>query len=828
MPCSNSQCRLIALLNIVIVASAQAWEVAPEFPDNGQPRAFAAAVNSHGDLYVIGGTPYGTDGDKDTPVHILTFGAASWITGLYAEGSIVRQGAGIDSLGRMIVFGGVDGRDPEGDIGADYVYDPNEGQAQAIAQRGSAAPEDYFAWTTDDSGRIYSLGGGPGASADAGQPNSPYAERYDATTDSWTPIAPLPVGLADAAAAYDGRGHILVFGGFDALATTRTATVWRYDIQTDTWSGIYIPDMPAALTGHRAVLGANERIYILGGVSGPAGSGTTSNATYVLHLDSSTWSTGPAMLTARRHFATVLGSDDYIYALGGENDSGGTHLAEKLYTPRCPTILVEPEPLDAWNSTIASFTVEADGGQPLSYQWRKDGINLTDGPTGTGSSVSGATAATLVIAQVGQADGGNYDVIISNACGDTPSASAALTILYPPTIPRYWDVQSIHPSWAQNNSFARGIGNGRIGGEATTPTLMPDGRTLTLARPVVWEEQILAGVDVTPPGSVGGGINDVEGDLLVGWFWHTWSCPGGGQTWTCAWQSAGFWTAPSLVFAEAVHSSGADFDYLHGTDGSTMAGRLYYEYQEGFHEPRAYLWSANNTGHSLHFTEASDTGAYAIDGDRQYGWYRINNGATHAIMWMGTPNSHLDLHPAGYATSFIYGAGDGQAVGSADSIAGLWVNTAASYVELNPAGATSSSAVATHQGLQAGKVGSSAAMWSGTAESYFDLGSIIPAGFTSSQAEDFDIAPDGTITVVGYGYNSLTGRTEALLWRSAFAIGDCDQNGHVDPVECLDMLDCLAGPAVTYGAGCDCYDADADLDNDLSDFAELQVNIDSN
>ncbi|MFQ5491602.1 MAG: kelch repeat-containing protein [Phycisphaerae bacterium] len=814
--------RLLSLVVIALSTPAWGWEPAPAFPDAGQARAFAAGVNRNGTIFVIGGRPLGTSGAKDTPIHYLSPGAASWTVGVFAEGRVVRQGAGVDALGRIIVFGGVDGLDPEGDLGAAYVYDLIEGQYQGIADRGAAAPPEYFAWATDAQNRIYSLGGGAGALAGPGQPNSAYAERYVGTTDTWEPIAPLPFPVADAAAVDDGRGHILVLGGYDQFATTRLATVLQYDIATGTWSGLAVPDMPGALAGHRAVLGANERVYVLGGESGPVGAGTTVNSSYVLHLDTNTWSVGPSMLTPRRHFAAVRGDDDYIYAMGGQNDAGGTYLTEKLYTPPCPTITVGPESLATWRGTIAGFSVAATGGLPLTYQWRLDGLDLVDGPTGTGSVISGATTTTLTISGPDDNDAGTYDVVVTNACGATTSPGANLTIQIPPVIPTQWSVVSIHPAWAQMSSYARGIGGGRIGGEATTPTVLPDGRTFNLAHPIVWDADTLVDTDVTPPGSVGGGINDVEGNLLVGWFWHTWDCWGGGQRWTCAWKSAGFWTAPSMVFAEAVHSSGADYDYVSGTDGVHMAGTLVYDGSGGSHIAKAYMWAATNNGNTLHVSGATGSGAAAIDGDRQYGWYRPSTSSTHAVNWTGTSASYVDLHPTGYATSMISGAGDGQAVGTADSNAGLWVNTADAFVDLNPAGAASSSAVTAHQGLQAGSAFSSAALWAGTPESYFDLGAFVPAGFSSSAAEDFEMAPDGTVTVVGYGFNTLTGRNEALVWLSGGIAGDCDGDGDVDLVECQDLAACLSGPGGGLGVNCACLDMEADNDVDLDDFASFQ------
>ncbi|RMF71630.1 MAG: hypothetical protein D6744_17695, partial [Planctomycetota bacterium] len=680
------------------------------------------------------------------------------------------------------------------------VYTVIDGQHQGLANRSGAAPNNNFAFATDAQGRIYSLGGGRGENASAAHPNSNHVERYLGTTDTWEPVAPMPVAVADAAAAYDGRGHILVFGGIDATGSARLATVQQYDVATDTWT--LLGDMPAALSGHCAVTGVDERVHVFGGLSGPIGAGVTEAAEYVLHLDTMTWSSGQTMSTPRAHFAAVLGDDDYIYAIGGDNDAGGTNTVEKLFTPRCPFVTAEPTSMTAWESTAASFTVSVGGAAPFTYQWRKDGVDLADGPTGSGSTISGATAASMAISQPTAADEGSYDVVITNACGQAISAPATLTILTPPEIPTQWEVQSIHPPAATLGSYARGIANGFIGGYGNFPTVLPDGRTFNLDHPFVWDTANLIPQDVTPAGSVGGGIYDVEGDYLVGWFWHTWQCWGGTQYWTCAWQSAGFWTAPTFAFQESVHSSGAEYDALYGTDGVSMVGTLTYEYTEGNYESKAHLWTSPNSGFSLHYSQASDTGAYAVDGAYQYGYSYVQFGSTRATRWSGSSASHVDIHPGGYTSSAVYGAGDGQAVGIADSHAGLWVGDA--FVDLHPSGADGSSAVAAHEGIQAGSVtitgvGTSAALWRGTADSYYDLGATIPAGFVSSVAEDFEIQPDGSMLVVGYGYNSNTGRYEALLWRSTAstpAPGDVDGDGDVDLTDLamlLSVFDTCAG-----------------------------------
>src|SRR5260221_10360600 len=62
-----------------------------------------------------------------------------------------------------------------------------------------------------------------------------------------------------------------------------------------------------------------------------------------------------------------------------------------------------------------SFNVTASGTGPFSYQWRKGGVNL-----------SGATNASFTIPNVGGGDAGNYDVVVSGACGNATSSVATL------------------------------------------------------------------------------------------------------------------------------------------------------------------------------------------------------------------------------------------------------------------------------------------------------------------------------------------------------------------------------------------------------------------
>ena len=132
----------------------------------------------------------------------------------------------------------------------------------------------------------------------------------------------------------------------------------------------------------------------------------------------------------------------------------------------------------------------------------------------------------------------------------------------------------------------------------------------------------------------------------------------------------------------------------------------------------------------------------------------------------------MDLNPAGALQSIAFGASGANQVGSAfvggANHAGLWSGTAASWVDLHPAGSTRSIAYGASGANQAGVADVAgvrrASLWSGTAGSWVDLQAVLPADFKSSVATSY--ATDGVTNYIsGYGFNTVTGRNEALVWQ---------------------------------------------------------------
>ena len=112
-----------------------------------------------------------------------------------------------------------------------------------------------------------------------------------------------------------------------------------------------------------------------------------------------------------------------IYAASG---------AGKCTVPIPPFLTLQPTPQTATAGGNATFTIVAAGTQPLSYQWRFNGTNL-----------SGATAASLTLTNLQFSQSGNYSAVVTNLGGATNSNDAWLTVTFPPATVRVLSTNSV-------------------------------------------------------------------------------------------------------------------------------------------------------------------------------------------------------------------------------------------------------------------------------------------------------------------------------------------------------------------------------------------------
>jgi hypothetical protein len=87
------------------------------------------------------------------------------------------------------------------------------------------------------------------------------------------------------------------------------------------------------------------------------------------------------------------------------------------------TMVEQPQSQTVIEGSSVAFGVAAAGTAPLTFQWQKNGVD-----------VSGATAAVLTLPSARASDAANYRVVVRNAVGAVNSLEAVLRVLVPPAI----------------------------------------------------------------------------------------------------------------------------------------------------------------------------------------------------------------------------------------------------------------------------------------------------------------------------------------------------------------------------------------------------------
>ena len=172
------------------------------------------------------------------------------------------------------------------------------------------------------------------------------------------------------------------------------------------------------------------------------------------------WSFNGTNLTNSTHIAgatnatltisNVVAGDAGTYRVGVTNSHGGVLSSNATLTVLIPAaITTQPSNMVAAIGDTVVLSVGATGTGPLVYQWRKNGLNLTDG-----GRVSGATSPTVTISNILTSDVGNYDVTVSNSFSLATSAKADLAVL--PLV--VWGVSNAVPQ-AFTNAVAIAAGS---------------------------------------------------------------------------------------------------------------------------------------------------------------------------------------------------------------------------------------------------------------------------------------------------------------------------------------------------------------------------------
>ena len=130
--------------------------------------------------------------------------------------------------------------------------------------------------------------------------------RYDAATDTWSTLAPIPTGQEGPdAACFDGRIYTIGGGGSNQH--------FVYDIAADTWSAAAPVPRGSAMASAGAF---DDKVFYIGGDNDFTPGTGVFNQVYIYDIASNSWSEGTAMPTATSGAGTVQ-VGQFLYVVGG-------------------------------------------------------------------------------------------------------------------------------------------------------------------------------------------------------------------------------------------------------------------------------------------------------------------------------------------------------------------------------------------------------------------------------------------------------------------------------------------------------------------------------
>lgn len=246
----------------------------------------------------------------------------------------------------------------------------------------------------------------------------------------WTQITPAsgtPSARGFHAMAYDAaRQRLVLFGGlFISGSTSYYGDTWEWD--GSIWTNVSSLTGPAPRAYHTMTYDSiRHRVLLYGGFSFEAG---TFGDTW--EWDGETWTQlAPSNAPVARQNQGMAYDELHQLTMifGGNNGSTLRNDTWTLSTDAPAHIETPPSAASACVGDNAGFTLFATG-TDLTYEWSRNGAPLYDGPTGFGSTISGATSDSLSINNVVTSDAGQYTCSVFNICGADTSAPLALTVI---------------------------------------------------------------------------------------------------------------------------------------------------------------------------------------------------------------------------------------------------------------------------------------------------------------------------------------------------------------------------------------------------------------
>src|SRR5262249_20773271 len=187
--------------------------------------------------------------------------------------------------------------------------------------------------------------------------------------------------------------YIYIFGGSIDTAGAQTASVLRYSLSANSWSPM--ASMPVALSGSAAALGADGKIYIIGGLAG----GGATNLLQVLDSTANSWAISAPLPEGLS--ASAVGTDSLgrLVVMGGKdadgNDVSDVWRSQQLAAPDTVPVFVSYPSQSAKYQVPYISSINATGNPQPTYV-------IVNGPNGMNvDPYSGDVTWTPDINQIG-------------------------------------------------------------------------------------------------------------------------------------------------------------------------------------------------------------------------------------------------------------------------------------------------------------------------------------------------------------------------------------------------------------------------------------------
>jgi len=351
-----------------------------------------ASATLNGKIYALGG-------EGLSSVEIFDTSTESWSFGV-ALPSEVNHGTAIAVGGKIYSIGGRNASDQS--INQVFCFDPFLNQWQAKANMLTMRSGHKLVWFEN---RIWAIGGNDGSDA------INKVESYDPNTDTWRAEATLKTAR-NWPVAWVANGNIFIVGSYDPYRSS----IEVYNQMPSLWnlSGSF----PVNIGVADAVV-LNDKVYVIAGHNGSSYSNKVFAADlnasvagiYDLYRKDGNASAGTPLVQAEVADGSVTASKI------ASNTITTSQLNEQILKYLKPEITAQPQPKAVYADSNVSFSVTAEG-KYLTYQWKKDGGNLT-GETNSTLSITD-TNATL--------HDGNYSVVVSNDFGSVETGGVEVLI----------------------------------------------------------------------------------------------------------------------------------------------------------------------------------------------------------------------------------------------------------------------------------------------------------------------------------------------------------------------------------------------------------------